>query len=112
MICINKTQNLTVADNVKKAVGLKDRMIGLLGRRTIAYGEGLLIAKCAQVHTMFMHFTIDAFFLDGKNRVLRYVTLKPFRISPLVFGSKSVLELKAEMAKGKIKKGDILEFTN
>lgn len=49
------------------------RVRGLIGRRGLAPGEGLLILKCNAIHTLFMRFSIDATFLDAQNRVVRVV---------------------------------------
>lgn len=110
MICINKTRNLTVADNIKKTITLKDRLTGLLNRENLNEGEGLLINRCSQVHTMFMRFAIDVVFFDITGRVLKICTLKPFRLSPVIWKAKSVLELKEGASRGIIGKGDILNF--
>jgi uncharacterized protein len=70
-----------------------ERMRGLLGRRSLAPGSGLLIPKTSSIHTFFMAFPIDAVFLDRDLRVRAIVReLGPFRI---VWrrGSRSVLEL-------------------
>lgn len=46
------------------------RAVGLLGRRELPEGTGLLLAPCASVHTMGMRFSLDLAFLDGNGRVL------------------------------------------
>ena len=40
------------------------RMRGLLGRRGLESGEGLLLRPTGSVHTFFMRFPIDAVFLS------------------------------------------------
>ena len=70
-------------------------MRGLLGRKGLEPGTGLLIAKSGSIHTFFMRFPIDAVFLDKEMAVRRVVPgLRPFRIA-WSFGSRSVLELAA-----------------
>jgi uncharacterized protein len=39
-------------------------MRGLLGRRSLPPGEGILLRPAASIHTFFMRFPIDAVFLD------------------------------------------------
>ena len=57
------------------------RVRGLIGRRGLAPGEGLLILKCNAIHTLFMRFSIDATFLDAQNRVVRVVRdIRPWRL--------------------------------
>lgn len=75
-----------------------ERARGLIGRATLARGEGLLILKCNAIHTLFMRFPIDAIFLDGQNRVVKVVrAIKPGRL--LVWGgfrARKVLEVAAD----------------
>ena len=40
------------------------RMRGLLGRRSLPGGEGILLQPAASIHTFFMRFPIDVVFLD------------------------------------------------
>lgn len=59
---------------------LCERMRGLLGRRSLPPGEGLLILKCNAIHTCFMKFAIDATFLDRHDRVVKVVrNIRPWR---------------------------------
>lgn len=56
------------------------RMKGLLGRDSLAAGEGLWFPHETSVHTFFMKFTIDVAFLDRGGRVVAlYHSLKPWR---------------------------------
>ena len=71
------------------------RLRGLLGRRELEPGAGLLLKPCNSVHTFFMRFPIDAVFLDGERRVLRVrERLRPWRIAG-ARGAHAVLELPA-----------------
>jgi uncharacterized membrane protein (UPF0127 family) len=86
------------------------RLVGLLRHEKLSQGEGLLIVPCSQVHTIFMKFSIDAIFLNSENIVLAAHTLKPWRVSPLYFGAKKVLELpQGSIQQFAIKKGAALE---
>ena len=54
------------------------------------------ISPCNGIHTFFMRFPIDAVFLDRRQRVVRaYSSLGRWRVVPLVFGARSVVELPA-----------------
>ena len=79
----------------KVARTFRERARGLIGTKTLAPGEGLLIEKCNAIHTFFMSFPIDAYFLDGGNRVIKVVKMiRPW--SFLVWGgwhAKKVLEV-------------------
>ncbi len=46
------------------------RMRGLLGRRELPAGEGLLLTPAGSIHTFFMRFPIDAVFLDREHVVV------------------------------------------
>lgn len=74
-----------------------ERARGLIGRRSLAPGEGMLILKCNAIHTCFMRFPIDAVFLDRNNHVVKTVRdIRPWRL--FVWGgwrAKKVLETAA-----------------
>ena len=63
------------------ARGFVARSVGLIGRRSLPPGEGLLIPRCNCVHTMFMRFAIDLAFLDSRGEVVRRVeNVRPWRL--------------------------------
>ena len=74
-----------------------ERMRGLIGRKTLAPGKGMLIPKCNCIHTFFMRFPIDATFIDKNGRTVKVVrNVRPWR--PWIWGgwrAASVLETKA-----------------
>src|ERR687885_1000693 len=71
------------------------RMRGLLGRRDLPSGEGLLLRPAASIHTFFMRFPIDAVFLGGDGEVLRVApSVAPWRAASRR-GARAVLELAA-----------------
>ncbi len=62
-----------------------ERARGLIGTKSLAPGEGLLIPRCNAIHTFFMSFPIDATFLDRDGRIVRVVkNIRPGRF--LVWG--------------------------
>ena len=62
-----------------------ERMRGLIGRKGLEPGTGMLITKCNCIHTFFMRFPIDATFLDRRGNVVKVVrTIRPWR--PWVWG--------------------------
>ena len=75
------------------------RAVGLIGRRSLPPGEGLLILRCNAIHTFFMRFPIDATFLDKNDRVVKVVrNIRPWRL--FVWGgwrAKKVLETKSRL---------------
>lgn len=80
------------------ATSIWARFRGLMLKKSLPAGEGLLIDPCTSVHTMFMRFPIDVVFLDRENRVTKVVpALKPLRIA-FGNGGKRALELPAGAA--------------
>lgn len=58
------------------------RMRGLMGRRGLGHGEGLMLRPAPAIHTGFMRFPIDVVFLTNELEVLQVVEgLKPWRMS-------------------------------
>lgn len=47
------------------------RFLGLMGRKKLAQGTGLLIAPCNSIHMCFMRFRIDVVYLDKNYRVVK-----------------------------------------
>ena len=71
------------------------RMRGLLGRRELPSGEGILLKPASSVHMAFMRFPIDAVFLDRELRVVKVAAdLQPWRVAGSR-GAKAVLEIPA-----------------
>ena len=71
------------------------RMKGLLGRRQLSPGEGLLLQPAWSIHTFFMRFPIDAVFLDREQRVVKVAAgLPPWRTAA-AGRARAVLELAA-----------------
>ncbi|HEX6491778.1 MAG TPA: DUF192 domain-containing protein [Gaiellaceae bacterium] len=85
------------------------RMRGLLGRRSLASGEGLLLRPASSVHTFFMRFPIDLVFLSAGGEVLKVVgSLPPWRLAA-ARSAKAVVELPAgEAGRRGIRVGDSL----
>lgn len=53
------------------------RIRGLLGKKTLAADEGLLIIPCSSVHMFGMHFALDILFLTRENVVTDFVENLP-----------------------------------
>jgi uncharacterized membrane protein (UPF0127 family)/CheY-like chemotaxis protein len=85
------------------------RMVGLMGRRGLPAGEGLLLSPAPGIHTAFMRFPIDALFLDADLRVVDIVErMRPWRMASRR-RARAVLELAAgECARRGVRIGDRL----
>ncbi len=92
----NQTRSGVLADRVEVAATPWSRMKGLLGRKEFPKGSGLWIRPANSIHTFFMKFPIDVVFVSESEKVIRtYEALRPFRMTTLVRGARSVLELPA-----------------
>ena len=70
-------------------------MRGLLGRKELPSGEGILLKPSGSVHTFFMRFPIDVVFLDRELRVVAIAPdVPPWRMRG-ARGAKAVVELRA-----------------
>lgn len=69
----NTTRNQTLCKNCGVADNPLTRMKGLLGRKTLAEGEGLLIVPCSSIHMWGMKFSLDVIFLTRENVVTDFV---------------------------------------
>ena len=105
-------ENLTRGDALcvgAHADRLLPRMIGLMGKRGLPAGEGLLLSPAPGIHTAFMRFPIDALFLDADMRVVDIVErMRPWRMASRL-RARAVLELAAgECARRGVRIGDRL----
>jgi uncharacterized membrane protein (UPF0127 family) len=109
---INLTRQTVVASCMEVAGSGSERTKGLLGRNSLAPGEGLWIIPCESVHTFFMRFPIDLVYLDRKHRIRKVRSnVGPWRLSAC-FWAHSVLELPAGTIRGtQTECGDVLEFS-
>ena len=93
---IDETRATVVAEDVRLADGIWSRFWGLMGRKALPEGAGLLLRPSFSIHTAFMRFPIDVIFLDRSLRVVKVVPrMKPFRMTLAFGGAHSALELNA-----------------
>jgi uncharacterized membrane protein (UPF0127 family) len=107
---VNLTRGSVVCERGLIADQPVQRMRGLMGRRSLPAGDGLLLSPAPSIHTGFMRFPIDVVFLDRELRVLKLVEqLKPWRAAG-ARGARSVLELApGEVARRDVAVGDFLD---
>ena len=97
-----------LADKVYIADSYFKRLRGLLGKKQLQPGEGLLLTKVSSVHCFFMKFTIDVVYLDKDMVVTGVETIPPWRVGKWIKGTTHTLELEEGAARGRVKKGDKL----
>jgi len=102
---------ISIGSRIKLADGFLVRLKGLLGRRGLSEGEGMLLSPCSSIHCFGMKFPIDVIFLDRNYNI---VDLKrDMRPGSHASCKKAryVLELKAgEIEKHNLQIGQQLEF--
>ena len=109
-------RNVTTATTVGTRITIADtsltRLIGLLGKRRLDTGCGLLIRPSSGIHTFGMLFSIDVVALSRSLKVLRlWHRLPPFRVTCINLKTYSMLELPAgQINNCRIRVGDQLEF--
>lgn len=70
----NVTRDRLLGNRIRVADRFWPRLKGLLGKKGLDSGEGLLLSPCRSVHTLGMSFPIDVLLVDSK---LKIVALYP-----------------------------------
>jgi uncharacterized membrane protein (UPF0127 family) len=78
---------------VPVACGARSRLLGLARLELPEAGPGLLIPRCASVHTFGMRFELDLIFLDAEDRAMAVRLAVPPRRLVWERGSAAVLEV-------------------
>lgn len=108
MLIENKTTKETIAAEVRVCKTMIERLVGLLGTKSLKEKEACWIQKCNSIHTFGMRYAIDAYFLDQSNVVVGVMqNMKPGRISPIYFKAKSVVEMSSDKSR-RCRVGDLL----
>lgn len=87
---------------VPVATGLRVRLLGLAGLELATAGPGLLIPRCASVHTFGMRFALDLVFLDELRRPLAVRHAVPPRRVFSQHAAAAVLELPADPGRNRL----------
>jgi uncharacterized membrane protein (UPF0127 family) len=84
-----------LCERCKVADGPISRLRGLLGRKRLPSGEGVLLKPANMVHTWFMRFAIDVVFVDAEMEIVGIThDAGPWRVTGRR-GARSVIELPA-----------------
>jgi uncharacterized membrane protein (UPF0127 family) len=90
----NQTRGVTLGHKVVKADSFWTRAKGLLGKGSLAPGEGLLLSPCRGIHSYGMRFAFDAIYLDRQYGVIHIIErMPPHRSGPMIREAHAVLEL-------------------
>lgn len=92
----NVTNGKVLATHVALAANPLTRGIGLLGRAAVGPHEGVWIERCSAVHTFGMRATLDLYFLDKNDVILKIVNAaQPNRLAIAARSAAAVVELGA-----------------
>ncbi|WP_206458570.1 DUF192 domain-containing protein [Anaerovorax sp. IOR16] len=98
--------HLVIADKVNIADTFMKRFFGLMGKKKLDFGEGLLLLNCPSIHCFFMKISIDVIYLSEEMTVEGVETLKPWSIGKHYKKTAHVLELREGSVNSKVNLGD------
>jgi len=76
----NERTGQIIGDQIENAAGLWGSFKGLMFRKSIPDGYGMVFRPARGIHTNFMRFPIDLIFFDKDNRVSKVrPAMKPWR---------------------------------
>jgi uncharacterized membrane protein (UPF0127 family) len=106
------TRATTVGTQITIADTFLTRLIGLMGKKRLDAGCGLLIKPSSGIHTIGMRFPIDVVALNRNMVVLKlWPHVAPFRMTGISLRVHSMLELPpGQIEHCGIQVGDQLEF--
>lgn len=109
---INQTRGTMLGEHIRVADTGLTRIVGLLGERDLASGDGLLIEPSQGVHTWGMLFPIDVVVLDNDWKAIAIRrAMRPFRMTRVFFKAAAVLELPSGIVDAtSTAVGDAIEF--
>lgn len=91
---VNVSRGTTLADRVEVATSLWARGIGLIGRRSLPAGFGLVIVPCNSIHTFAVFTALDVLFVARDGCILKLLSpIHPWHVSRIVWRSAWVAEL-------------------
>lgn len=109
---VNASKGTVVAERVVVARSAVARGRGLMFRKSLDPGSGLLIDPCSSIHSMWMRFPIDVLYVNNDDAVVRTAFgMPPWRIGPLFTGGRFVIELpEGVIAASRTEPGDQLAY--
>lgn len=104
----NKTTGELINIKIKSANTFYKRFKGLMGKKDIDFALLFCNMKDSSIHTSFMRFDIDVYFLDENKVIFEKTTLKPWKFYKPKKQAKYILETKKNFLNLKI--GEKLDF--
>ena len=84
--------------DVAAAETFASRLVGMMGRKEVADGEGLWFPRCSSVHMKFMSCPLDVVAIDREGAVVGCDTVAPWQKVPRRAAAASILEVRAGSA--------------
>jgi uncharacterized protein len=108
----NKTKSTILAEHCAAADTFMSRFMGLMGKKSLPAGHGLLITPCNSIHMLFMKFALDIVFIDKNNTVVQVIeNIRPWKTSKIIWKAHNTLELPVgTVQKSGTQVGDVLEI--
>ncbi|MEX2225212.1 MAG: DUF192 domain-containing protein [Dehalococcoidia bacterium] len=108
----NADRGTILATNGQRASSYWARFWGLMFKKRVPEGGGILLTRSNSIHSCFMRFRFDAIFLDKDDRVVKIVpSMRQWWLAFGGRGAKDTLELPAGVAeRTNTQKGDLLVF--
>ena len=109
---LNTERNTCLGTRIRVADGYWSRLKGLLGRKGLDEGEGLLIVPSRGIHMWGMRFPLDVLLLDEGGRVQAlHPGIAPGEATGFVKGVRYALEVPVGTIEATgTREGDILEW--
>jgi uncharacterized protein len=107
---VNERTGRVVATAVEEARGPWRSFRGLMFRKSLPAGHGMLFRPAKGIHTQFMRFPIDLIYLDMNDRVVKVrPTMRPWRFD--FTNAAAVIEVTGgTVAAVDVRAGDYLRF--
>ena len=104
VVMIKEDSNKVVGQHILVANSFFTRFKGLMLKKELRAGEGLLLNKTKQIHTFWMRIPIDVVYLKKLDTTKYEIialqeNMKPWKIGKLYKGANHVLELKTGQIK-------------
>jgi uncharacterized protein len=94
-LTLRREDGRIICDSVTVVDKTFGRMWGLLGRRSLPSGQGIVLRPAWSIHTAFMRFPIDVVFIDSELVVMKIEeNLRPFKTASCR-GAREIVELPA-----------------
>ena len=91
---VNRTRGVVLAARAELADSIWTRFKGLMGRRGLPSGTGLVLKPGGGIHMWFMRMPLDVIHVDKRDHVTHVLHgIRPWRFGPVFVGTKYAIEL-------------------